>query len=116
MAIHRAGTYPVTIKTPLAPSEYSEILVSFAQGQQIIVEKKNGDEGFTATEDSVVVVLTQAETLLFQPTAGSPMGGTRAPMAFLQIRCYKSDLDAPASAVWPLEVYDALNQEVLDGV
>lgn len=116
MAIHRAGTYPVTIKTPLAPSEYSEILVSFAQGQQLVVEKKNGDTGFSTTEDAVVVVLTQAETLLFQPTAGSPMGGTRAPMAFLQIRCYKSDLDAPASAVWPIEVYDALNQEVLDGV
>lgn len=116
MAIHRAGTYPVTIKTPLAPSEYSEILVSFAQGQQIVVEKTNGDSGFSTTDDAVVVTLTQSETLLFQPTAGSPMGGTRAPMAFLQIRCYKSDLDAPASAVWPLEVYDSLNQEVLDGV
>ena len=116
MAIHRAGTYPVTIKTPLAPSEYSEILVSFAQGQQLVVEKTNGDSGFSTTDDAVVVTLTQAETLLFQPTAGSPMGGTRAPMAFLQIRCYKSDLDAPASAVWPLEVFDSLNQEVLDGV
>ena len=113
MAIHRAGTYPVTIKTPQAPSEYSSILVTFAQNQQIIVEKGTGDSGFSTTADAVEVTLTQDETLLFQPTVGSPMGGTRAPLAYIQIRCYKSSLDAPASAVWPLEVYDALNQEVL---
>lgn len=113
MAIHRAGTCPVTIKTPKAPSEYSTILVTFAQGQQIIVEKTNGDTGFETTEDSVVVTLSQEDTLLFQPTMGSPMGGVPGPMAYMQIRCYKSATEAPASAVWPLEVYDSLNQEVL---
>ncbi len=113
MAIHRAGTYPVTIKTPEAPSNYSSILVTFAQNQAIVVEKGTGDSGFSTTEDSVVVTLTQAETLLFQPTVGSPMGAARGPMAYLQIRCYKSALDAPASAIWPVDVYDSLNQEVL---
>lgn len=112
-AIHRAGTFPATIKTPLAPSEYSIIRVSFAQGQRLIVEKTAGDEGFTTTEDSVEVVLTQAETLLFQPSAGSPMGAITGPMAYMQIRCYKSATDAPASAVWPIPVYDSLNQEVM---
>lgn len=112
-AIHRAGTFPATIKTPLAPSEYSIIRVSFAQGQRLIVEKSIGDAGVTLTEDTVEVVLTQAETLLFQPTAGSPMGAITGPMAYMQIRCYKSATDAPASAVWPIPVYDSLNQEVM---
>lgn len=113
MAIHRAGTYTCTIKPPLDPSEYSEILVSFAQNQQIVVEKKLSDSEITIQDDAVAVTLTQDETLLFQPSAGSPMGNVRGPLAFIQIRCYKSTTDAPASAVWPLEVYDALNQEVL---
>lgn len=113
MAIHRAGTCPVTIKTPLAPSEYSIIRVSFAQGQQILVEKTNGDTGFETTEDSVEVTLSQEETLLFQPTAGSPMGGMPGPMAYMQIRCYKSATEAPASKVWPIPVYDSLYTEVM---
>lgn len=113
MAIHRAGTFPATIKTPLAPSEYSIIRVSFAQNQQILVEKTNGDEGFSTTEDYVVVTLSQEETLLFQPTAGSPMGGAPGPMAYMQIRCYKSATEAPASKVWPIPVYDSLYTEVM---
>lgn len=112
-AIHRAGTFPATIKTPLAPSEYSIIRVSFAQGQRLIVEKTAGDEGFETTDTEVVVKLTQEETLLFQPSAGSPMGAITGPMAYMQIRCYKSATDAPASAVWPIPVYDSLNQEVM---
>lgn len=112
-AIHRAGTFPATIKTPLAPSEYSIIRVTFAQGQRILAEKEIGDTGMTLTEDAVEVVLTQEETLLFQPTAGSPMGAITGPMAYMQIRCYKSATDAPASAVWPIPVYDSLNQEVM---
>lgn len=112
-AIHRAGTFPATIKTPQPPAEYSIIRVSFAQGQRLIVEKSIGDEGVTLTEDTVEVVLTQAETLLFQPSAGSPMGAITGPMAYMQIRCYKSATDAPASAVWPLPVYDSLYQEVM---
>ena len=112
-AIHRAGTFPVTIKTPKPPAEYSIIRVSFAQGQRLIVEKTNGDEGFTVGEDRVEVVLTQAETLAFEPTAGSPMGAVTGPMAFMQIRCYKSAMEAPASKVWGIQVYDSLNQEVM---
>ncbi len=112
-AIHRAGTFPATIKTPLAPSEYSIIRVSFAQGQRLIVEKTAGDEGFETTDTEVVVKLTQEETLLFQPSAGSPMGTITGPMAYMQIRCYKSATDAPASAVWPIPVYDSLYQEVM---
>ena len=100
--IHRAGTYPATIKTPKAPTEYSAIQVTFSQNQQVLV-----------TKELVEVVLTQEETLLFQPSAGSPMGAVKNPPAFLQIRCYASDLEAPASACWPIAVYDSLTSNVL---
>lgn len=111
--IHRAGTYPATIKTPKAPTEYSAIQVTFSQNQQVLVTKELGDEGLTINGDAVEVVLTQEETLRFQPSAGSPMGAVKNAPAFLQIRCYASDLDAPASACWPIPVYDSLTQEVL---
>lgn len=111
--IRRAGTYPVTIHTPLPPAQYSKIRVTFSQDQAVVVEKKNGDSGFVINADSVEVTLTQAETKLFKPSASSPMGRERGMRAFMQCRCYKTSLDAPASFTWPLEVYDALNEEVL---
>lgn len=113
--IHRAGTYPATFKTPLPPAQYSKIRVSFSQNQQLLIEKENGDTGVTLNAVTVEVVLTQAETLLFRPSVPSPMGGQTGAPAFVQIRCYKSDLDAPASACWVVPVYDALNQQVMTG-
>ena len=114
MAIHRAGTYKITIKTPEPPSEYSSIRITWAQGQRIVIEKTNADsDSVTITDDSVVAVLTQEETLLFAPSVGSPMGGGAGQTAFVQIRCYKNATDAPASAVWPIPVYDSLYQEVM---
>ena len=41
------------------------------------------------------------------------MGAQKGGMAFLQCRCYKDALSAPASRVWPLTVFDSLNREVL---
>ena len=112
-AIHRAGTWEGTIKPPKPPAEYSAIRVSFAQGQRIVLVKNLGDAGVTINGDSLEVVLTQAETLLFQPTAGSPMGEITGPMSFMQMRCYKSETEAPASPVWPIPVYDSIDQEVM---
>lgn len=111
--IRRAGTYPVTIKTPLPPAQYSKIFVTFSQNQAVVVEKKIGDSGFVINADTIEVTLTQAETLLFKPSASTPMGRERGMRAFMQCRCYKSSLDAPASCTWPLEVYDALKVEVI---
>ena len=111
--IHRAGTYPATIKTPKAPTEYSAIQVTFSQNQQVLVTKQLGDTGLTINGDVVEVTLTQTETLQFQPSVGSPMGAVKSPPAFLQIRCFASDLEAPASACWPIPVYDSLTQNVL---
>ena len=113
MAIHRAGTYTATIKTPQAPSQYSKIRITFSQNQQEILSKNKSDSGVTLGTDAVEITLTQNETLLFRPSAPSPMGSPSGAPAFMQIRCYKGALDAPASACWMLEVFDALNQEVL---
>ena len=103
MAIRRACSYEATIKTPVDPAEYSAILVTFAQNSQILVNRSIGDAGLTLNEDSVVVQLSQEDTLLFQANT----------TAFLQIRCYKATYDAPGSKVWAIEVFDSLNTEVL---
>lgn len=113
MAIHRAGTFPATIKTPLPPTEYSAIRVSFSQDQVELITKNLGDSGLTVDDEYVTVVLTQQETLAFRPSASSPMGEKLGAPAFMQIRCFRHAMDAPASACWAIDVYDALNREVL---
>ncbi len=66
MAIRRACSYEATIKTPVAPSEYSAVLVTFSQDGNNLINKEIGDAGLTLDTDSVVVQLSQEETLLFQ--------------------------------------------------
>ena len=65
MAFRRACSYQATIKTPVDPSTYSAIAVTFKQGETV-VQKTLSDLTLTAT--SVVVQLTQEETASF--TAG----------------------------------------------
>ena len=101
MAFRRACSYEATIRTPVAPSNYSAILVTFQQGGVNLVQKALED--LTLTETSVVVQLTQAETALFEAKKN----------AYLQIRCYASEYNAPGSKIWPLKVEDALDDEVL---
>lgn len=101
MAIRRACSYQANIKTPEAPSVYSAILVTFQQNQNNLI---NLDETQLVIGDELITVqLDQEQTKRFQ--AGVP--------AFLQIRAYKSQYEAPGSKVWTLEVYPALNDEVL---
>ena len=59
MAFRRACSYQATIKTPVDPSTYSAIAVTFKQGETV-VQKTLSDLTLTAT--SVVVQLTQEET------------------------------------------------------
>jgi hypothetical protein len=101
MALRRACSYEATIKTPVAPSNYSAILVTFQQGGVNLVEKTLQDLTLTAT--SIIVKLTQEETALFEAKK----------KAYLQVRCYASTYDAPGSAVWDIPVEAALNDEVL---
>ena len=103
MAIRRACSYSATIKTPKTPSSYSEILVTFQQNKTNLVSKHLED--LTVSGDSIVVKLNQTETKQF--VAGKP--------AFLQIRCYAAEYDAPGSAAWPLDVRPALDDSILGG-
>lgn len=113
MPIRRAASYAATIKTPKAPTEYSAMLVAFAQDQQIVLEKSLEDLTIDGTD--VVVELTQEETLQFAPSVPSPMGTKTGGPAYLQLRCYAGEYDAPASAAWAIEVYDVLDPTILPG-
>lgn len=101
MGIRRACSYQATIKTPKAPSNYSKLLLTIAQNGQNLITKTESD--LQTNDTSVIVKLTQAETKLF--VDGTP--------AFLQLRCYAGAYDAPGSKVWPVEIWPALDDEVL---
>lgn len=103
MGIRRACSYSATIKTPKKPSTYSEILVTFQQNKTNLISKHLAD--LTVSGDSIVVKLNQRETAQF--VAGIT--------AFLQIRCYAAEYDAPGSAAWPLDVWPALDDTILGG-
>ena len=66
MAFRRACSYEATIKTPVSPSEYSAILVTFKQGD-VAVQKRLADLELTLT--SVIVRLKQEETALLEKTS-----------------------------------------------
>lgn len=101
MGIRRACSYQATIKTPQPPSAYSALLLTIAQNQRNLINKT--EEDLLLTETGVILNLTQEETAQFK--SGTP--------AFLQLRCYASPTDAPGSKVWALDVYPALNDEIL---
>lgn len=101
MGIRRACSYKAVFKTPLAPSNYSKILVTVQQDGNNLISKNQS--ALTIGEDSVTMNLTQAETCLFE-------AGKRA---FVQIRCYASAYDAPGSKAWPVEVWPALDDQIL---
>lgn len=101
MAFRRACSYTATIQTPEAPSNYSAILVTFAQDGTNIIEKDETE--ITIGEANIVVQLDQTETKQF--ACGKK--------AFLQVRCYKSQYEAPGSAIWALDVCPVLDDEVL---
>ena len=101
MAIIRACSYTATIQPPEDPTNYSKILVTF---QQDGTNKINLDEGdVTLSDGKIIVQLDQTQTKLL--TCGKKV--------LMQIRCYKSQYVAPGSAVWAIDVWPALNDEVL---
>lgn len=99
--IKRACTFPVTIVTPKPPATYTEMLLTFQQKQRNMITKTEAD--MTTTDTAVYVVLTQEETALL--TEGIP--------CLMQLRCYSGSNDAPGSAIWELEVMDALDDRIL---
>ena len=111
--IIRACTWGASIPTPEDPANYSQIVVLLSQSQEVLVRKETED--LTLSESGVHVDLTQEETKLFKPSIKSPLGTHIGPPAFMQIRAYKSDTDAPGSACWAIDVQDSLSDEILTG-
>ena len=103
MGIRRACSYSATIKTPNNPSSYSEILVTFQQNKNNLISKHLED--ITISGDSIVVNLNQEETKQFET----------GKLAYLQVRCYAAEYDAPGSAAWALDVWPALDDAILGG-
>lgn len=101
MAIIRVCSYTVGIKTPIDPSEYSKIVVTFSQDGKTVVQKDKPQ--LTLQSDGVKVQLTQQETALFKAPG----------KALMQLRAYKSAYDAPGSQMWAIDVYPSNNEEVL---
>jgi hypothetical protein len=103
MGIRRACSYQATIRTPKPPDTYLAILVTLQQDGENLVSKDL--EELTCDETSVIVQLNQEETKQF--VAGIP--------AYLQIRCYAAEYDAPGSACWQLDVFPSLDDQILRG-
>lgn len=109
--MRRACSYTAAILTPVDPHTYSKILVTFAQDQEILIQKTEND--LVITEDGVLVQLTQAETLSFRPSLKSVMGRRVGSPAYLQIRAYAGEYDAPGSQSFEIDVVDSHSEEVL---
>ena len=103
MGIRRACSCKITFYTPKPPSNYTQILVTFAQNGNILINKPRYN--LLVDDYSVIAQLTQEETNLF--TAGTT--------AQIQIRCYESPYEAPGSAVFSVDVWPALNDTILGG-
>ena len=112
MAIVRSCSYSSVIFIPEPAENYTKIEVSFAQDQQIVVTKSDGD--LETASNAVVVSLTSEETLLFRPSVKSPMGRRLGGSAFVQIRLFKDSSDAPGSKCWPVEVHDSLQEGAIN--
>lgn len=101
MDLVRVCSFTAGIITPRNPAEYTRIVVTFAQDGKTIITKNKSD--LALQEDGVKIRLTQAETALFKAPG----------VALMQLRAYKSEYDAPGSKCWALDVYPALNEEIL---
>ena len=109
--IKRACSYSAVIRCAIDPTEYSRILVTFSQDQQILVEKEKNQ--MTVTSEGIIVELSQEETLRFRPSGKSIMGRRTGSPVYMQIRAYRSTYDAPGSKQFMLNVVDTQSEEVL---
>ena len=109
--MRRACAYNAAIITPVDPRTYTRVLVTIAQNQEILVQKTENE--LTITESGVLLQLTQNETLAFRPSLKSEMGRRIGSPAYLQIRAYTDEYDAPGSENFEIDVIDSLSEEVL---
>lgn len=101
MGIRRACSYKAVITLPKDASTYSRILITVQQNKQNLVSKEK--PALSISGSTATMTLTQAETAQF--TAGE--------QAWIQIRCFASTSDAPGSTCWPVDVWPALDDQIL---
>lgn len=58
-------THTFTFDESISGAKFDKVFITYKQGEKVIVEKSAED--IEVTENSFVVKLTQAETLLFSP-------------------------------------------------
>lgn len=98
----RACSFKAVFIPPEPPASYTAVLVTMAQNGQTKINKSLSD--LTVGDNDFTMKLTQAETAQFQ--AGE--------QAWIQIRCFKDEYNAPGSAVWPIDVLPVLNDQILE--
>lgn len=86
---------------PESPDVFKEILVTYSQGNIIVLEKRKKDMSFDGNRG--YFTLSQEETKLF-----SPNGKIR-----MQVRALTYAGEALASPIISMNVVDVLNEEVL---
>lgn len=96
------------------PESYPTILITYAQGNNIVLEKHKEDLTIESIEPDdprcnanyrAYYRLTQEETNLFSGTPGSPI--------YVQVRVLTEDGEALASVKKQISIQDVLNDEVL---
>lgn len=94
------------------PSEFKTILITYAQGDQIILEKQKDDLTIEEQQNACMETeyiawfrMTQEETKLFTATPGNKVT--------VQVRVLTYDGESLASEKKTLAVQDVLNDEVL---
>lgn len=97
----RASSFGCTFYPPKNPTEYSAIIVTVAQDGVNLVNKTLAD--LQIDGGGVIVTLSQQETALF--TAGK--------RAWIQMRCFISDTEVPASDEYPIDVLPVLDDQML---
>ena len=100
MSMIRACSYQATIQLPDAAANYSAILVTVSQ-EDVQINKSKPE--LILNDNQVTIMLDQTETKQF----------VACKSAYLQIRCYKSQYEAPGSKIWSIAVFPSLNEEVL---
>ena len=105
--MYRATTPLHTFVFDVNPTEtFKTILITYAQDNQIILEKGKEDLSVTASGESeyeASLRLTQEETKLFNNKSSVKV----------QVRALTYDDEAVASAKMTVQVHDVLNDEVL---
>lgn len=103
MGIRRACSWQATVRTPTEPSNYSSILVAINQrGRNVIVKTK---PDLSISTDGLNIILNLSQTETAQLISGIN--------TYMQVRCYKSEYEAPGSQCWPIEVLPALDDRIL---